>query len=1213
MSRNTRKDNEAARQQLTDLINREDLTQEQVLRARQMQDYLTNMRNYSTANPRNNATMRDFETEAYNNAYNYILNGSVPTAGAVKGTANIFNGENHREVLSDAGSVFHDTFTKKGSGASNLGYYSGSSETDGASSGKSSEKFFFEWNKGLDPSFAKNKDFKTRATDYINQLIKNFQEALDTKNKRYGIKTDTLNKLPEYIDALQAIDVNGNAVDVVNAIGNVVSNFTPTADSLFKYFEGVMPVETAAEKAKKALLAQGYTEEDLSSQPEYVRNLLRQKGINLMRDANGLHAFDKNYAGYTAGLSDINDDWQLEGIEGGGYGTGIMIDADGNVYIGDEAGAQNSTFKDQWNKYQSQRRADLDGLTHWWNVNRDSYQNGDNRTFEIVADYLKQDFRGEDVSRLFKGDEKVIAVNKDNIKGEIKKDAYGNLRLNQAKFYVVDSAGNVVEKTWDELKGSYDRSGITGESSQQAGVVNNFADQFEGAESTIDPNADIFGRSYWQAAVGGESGWDKLYIGGLGLIGNAIRYGSWDNINEDPATFTKALLDAIQSPNGRINPKYTNISSGIHTNAKLLSNLDYVNKKYDYAVFLYKLFQEKPGLWDQLTPQQKQTAKALFKSAITANAGAAVTGLEKNGGIIYAAKGTSLKADGTPVNDKYKTLRQKAEQDVEGTDKAETRAREEGYRSLHDKNVNKSTKLTTSDILRFTTIAQDAASLVASFTGPVGSLAAGALGVTSMGTDLIADIMDEGMSAGEVAKNALINTGFAALGMLPGGKTPKIVKQIVKWAPKALTAIAGTALATDESVQNTFKKIGDGTTKFNHEDWRNITRVFQLAAGVGRGAHQDYHNIRAKVKYKNKGTGNFEVKIGNTTKTISKTDNDSFTKALQEGKKEDAIKILTKAGFGKRDAEAVIADHSKINIFKKGESKFNGEISEKTSRPEDAMKQEWDSEQLKMDQSLSNIRPGFRQFLTMRGLNPALTAKQRALLNMGYEPVYTPAKTNLSTDEKKNSNEVKGALMPPQDSQPSRSQPSATNSAASVARDKMVVEHPANVTPIADGIYQVKEQEIPGLFNESVTRSPAKSVRSKNGKIKRKYGKVVKADDVNLKEFDFKNNWYFGHATDPDQLATIQETGLRGAIENTGVNQFLIGSEAELLKYIEMAKYGGLHHNAKGFSIVEIPKRKGQLRAPKDLLDYLTPDEALTHVKDLRIPARYSKMAIDAR
>jgi hypothetical protein len=63
----------------------------------------------------------------------------------------------------------------------------------------------------------------------------------------------------------------------------------------------------------------------------------------------------------------------------------------------------------------------------------------------------------------------------------------------------------------------------------------------------------------------------------------------------------------------------------------------------------------------------------------------------------------------------------------------------------------------------------------------------------------------------------------------------KVAKNIVKYAPKIMTAVAGLGIAMDESTQATFKKISDGSVKFNREDWRNISHVLSLLAGATRG------------------------------------------------------------------------------------------------------------------------------------------------------------------------------------------------------------------------------------------------------------------------------------------------------------------------------------------------------------------------------------------
>jgi hypothetical protein len=58
-------------------------------------------------------------------------------------------------------------------------------------------------------------------------------------------------------------------------------------------------------------------------------------------------------------------------------------------------------------------------------------------------------------------------------------------------------------------------------------------------------------------------------------------------------------------------------------------------------------------------------------------------------------------------------------------------------------------------------------------------------------TNLSADIMDDSLTKGDVAKNAGINFGLGLVGMVPGlglaSRTGKWLTTIAKWAPRLLT------------------------------------------------------------------------------------------------------------------------------------------------------------------------------------------------------------------------------------------------------------------------------------------------------------------------------------------------------------------------------------------------------------------------------------------
>lgn len=128
-----------------------------------------------------------------------------------------------------------------------------------------------------------------------------------------------------------------------------------------------------------------------------------------------------------------------------------------------------------------------------------------------------------------------------------------------------------------------------------------------------------------------------------------------------------------------------------------------------------------------------------------------------------------------------------------------------------------------------------------------------------------------------------------------------------------------------------------------------------------------------------------------------------------------------------------------------------------------------------------------------------------------------------------------------------------------------------------------------------------------------KRGKVLKPNQVTEDMFDFEHNWYLGHGTDTSLLQEIQNTGLKNSIHDTQINQFPIANWEAYQNYVRQAQSGsGLHHGARGFSIIEVPKTTGQTRLPKDLYDYLTPEELASNITEGRTPSRFSFFAVDA-
>jgi hypothetical protein len=338
--------------------------------------------------------------------------------------------------------------------------------------------------------------------------------------------------------------------------------------------------------------------------------------------------------------------------------------------------------------------------------------------------------------------------------------------------------------------------------------------------------------------------------------------------------------------------------------------LRFDEKKDDYIVFLHQLFANNKGLWDKMSEREKR-AFIRLKQELNDRIKA-----QKESGVAYAAKGTVLNGLGEELEDLPWENPEitEAKSAVTSLRKKQEEATKKGYDGkIHrmeasEKAVFKGdAKMTTADTMRLLTMAQDAASIVASFVPGAGTGVAAGLGVTSMLTDLGADFIDPAVSGWQAVKNLGVNAAFAALGMIPGAKMGKVAKNIVKYTPKIIAAASGLGIAMDESTRNTFKKLGDGTTKLNREDWRNISHVLSLIAGGIRGVKSDIAVRKAdkaiiagdNVKLKGVKDANgkdFELQkdtVSKIKKELAKADTEDEVISIQSKYElpEDAIKL----------------------------------------------------------------------------------------------------------------------------------------------------------------------------------------------------------------------------------------------------------------------------------------------------------------------------------
>lgn len=689
-------------------------------------------------------------------------------------------------------------------------------------------------------------DLNARVENLANNILSSLDDAkykIGNGEVVRGMDANKIGKLRTYLNnALSNYRTNKDARALQAAIVAKAKDLKIDQASWDNYFGETDDLE-AWEKNLQALKSKGYAEIDMSGENAWIRN--QGKDLKFLKDKSGkIVAFNKDYSQYTGGAKNwYNDDWTNQG-EGSGYGNVFLVGEDGEVYFGGLEGLdQNSSLYQNYNKALADNKDLRNKLFYTHNYNQLTSDAGENgELFNAVADRLGSNFRGADVSALFSGSDKIFAVQGGG-KKDFTTDDYGNINFDgDTKFYSLNSDGQLVERSWEDVRKDYKREGYAGEQGNQMGALYDLSEDLKNAETSITGDEDLMGRTFWDAVKSIRPFTNPI-----------VKYASWDNINEDPTTFAKMILDASANIDGKIDSKYTNYFSGVYTNKELLANLDWTSKSKDYIVYLYNYFTQNPSKYEELSPAQKKQLNQLFRQA---NGRAVIS--EKDGGILKAAKGTVLSGSGEDITNessRYKGSQAKQQAKYEQLRKREEKAVERGFDSVYamDANDTKAFKgdgqMTASDIMRLTTMVQDVASIVASFVPGAGTGVAAGLGVTSMGTDLVADILDPAVSGGEVAKNLAVNAGFAVAGMIPGAKMSKVAKNVIKWAPRLMTIVAGAGLAMDESTQNTFNKIAKGEMQFTREDWKNISRVLQFASGTvraGKGAY-DAHKVKKGI------------------------------------------------------------------------------------------------------------------------------------------------------------------------------------------------------------------------------------------------------------------------------------------------------------------------------------------------------------------------------
>lgn len=242
-------------------------------------------------------------------------------------------------------------------------------------------------------------------------------------------------------------------------------------------------------------------------------------------------------------------------------------------------------------------------------------------------------------------------------------------------------------------------------------------------------------------------------------------------------------------------------------------------------------------------------------------------------------------------------------------------ATEDGRKQLaNDRKLSEGFK--TEDKLRMGAMAQDILGIGAAFAPGYGTAASAVLGLTSLGTNMAADIVDDSVSAGEVAQNAAVNLGLGVVSLVPGlgiaGKSGKWLTSIAKWAPRLLTI---QALRNSPEIYASIKKAIDSPQQITNQDWKNIAYGLSIAAGLSRGARAIADHRKYSPAFKGK----------TESKEVIKTKSGKEVEVTKE-----QLKELN--NIGKKQGTEAANKHLNEKIIKNPSGKEEVDVEFKTGR-----------------------------------------------------------------------------------------------------------------------------------------------------------------------------------------------------------------------------------------------------------------------------------------
>ena len=819
-----------------------------------LNNYLKSIQNYIDSENINNFSINKLNKSAYDTAVE-LANGTFKNIPyATRPVKNIFNGYSKDETKQLAEEIAYKYMTEANPDKTNIRspYISNSNNNNKNTS--LNKYFVYNWNNGWNSNWSLEDDnLSDKLTEFTKILKRNILDVNDKVTEGYKIKnfpglsslnlTDIISKLDSILNRVGEDD-NANK-SLLKELQTIAQQINVDPIEFKKYFNNWLKIPLQ-DKNKKELLSNNYSEiADNELNNENLKNYLSNNNYHVLKGEDGnFYLFDKDYNSIKLDNPEINidSDWTSST-----YDTGYVIDKNGKIYTDYKSIEESNPLFKNISEYISNIFNKRNNLFYTsqkpWNS---MYSLSE---FNLI-DELSNHLNGKkfiDVGPLFNSSEQIIAVPKDG--KTIKQDKYGNLILDNLDFYYYSNKDGKIHVAHD----------------YKAAIQHFNEFNIEGYNETSE----------------GLSNFDNRYMDLINSTESNIINNSKFN-KKNPIGWSKSILNMIAK--GLNRSQYEN---------QYLADFDYNSDPLQLASILSTIIRDN-NLWDELTNSQKQAYRKLIKMINNRQSKYMPNDIisEKNGGIIKAAEGTTLNLYNDQLSKKDFDFLKEERQSKKITDEMNQRNRSESQTVANKRVVSQD--LTAADVLRFGAMAQDIAGLIASFTG--GNALSAGLGLTAMGTDLTADIMDKSVTKGQVLRNALFNTGMAAISWIPGANTGKLARNLIKYAPKIMGLIGAGAIAVNEDVIESWKKVGNKNEKLTVEDWKNIGYTLTAAAGLTRLGKGEYDRYKGKKKFKTAMIGEKKsaIKIADGSEVyIDKSDKNKINELLKEGKINEAYTKLS--------------------------------------------------------------------------------------------------------------------------------------------------------------------------------------------------------------------------------------------------------------------------------------------------------------------------------